>query len=117
MKGIFKHIAFFAVLALLPAGSAVAQDVFITAPAYTASNNIGGRPLTTDSYGWVHGIDLNGEWLEYDFDLAGFGTHSARIVVKGEMGVEYRVRMELTGDVSHSIQVIDFDFTGAGFVG
>jgi hypothetical protein len=117
MKVTLKYVSSCAAIMLLLSCPAAAQDVFINAPTYSGSYNIGGRALTTDSYGWVHGIDVSGEWLEYDLALLVFGTYASRIVVKGTMGVEYSIRMEITGDVSHSIQVVDFDFTGAGFVG
>ncbi len=96
---------------------ASAEDVFIAASSYTAANDIADRPITVDSYGWLHGLDHEGEWLEYHFDLLGFGVHSSSIMVKGTMGIEFHLRMEITGDISHSFQIIDFNFTGSGFVG
>ena len=104
-----------AVLAACP--PAFAEDVYIYAPAYTAVNNIADRPITIDSYGWLHGIDYEGEWLEYTFGLTSFGTHSSGILVKGAMGVEFHLQMEITGNGSHFVQILDFNFTGSGFTG
>lgn len=103
------------VLAACPPASA--EDVFIPASSYTAVNNIADRPITIDSSDWLHGLDCEGEWIEYHFDLLGFGVYSSGITVKGTLGYDFHLRMEITGDVSHSIQFIDFYFTGSGFVG
>ena len=80
-------------------------------------NNIAYRPITVDSYGWLHGIDYEGEWLEYNFGLTIFGVHSSGILVKGTLGTEFHLRMEITGDDSQLIQSLDFNFTGSGFTG
>ena len=94
-----------------------AEDVYIHAPNYTAVNDIADRPITVDSYGWLHGIDCEGEWLEYTFELTGFGTYSSSILVKGTLGTEFHLRMEITGNDSHFVQILDFNFTGSGFIG
>lgn len=91
--------------------------MFIPAASYTAANDIADSPITVDSYGWLHGLDCEGEWLEYHFNLLGFGVHSSSITVKGTTGIDFNLRMELTGDVSNSTQIIHFNFTGSGFVG
>ena len=106
-----------ALIALAACPPASAEDVYITAPSYTASNNIADRPISVDSYGWLHGLDNTGEWVEYHFDLTGYGVHSSIIMVKGTLGVDFHLRMEITGDTSHSFQALDFNFTGSGFVG
>jgi len=111
---LFSGIALIALAACPPAS---AEDVYITAPSYTASNNIADRPISVDSYGWLHGLDNTGEWVEYHFDLTGYGVHSSIIMVKGTLGVDFHLRMEITGDTSHSFQALDFNFTGSGFVG
>jgi hypothetical protein len=106
-----------ALIALSACPPASAEDVYITAPSYTASNDISDRPITVDSYGWLHGIDKAGEWLEYEFDLTSYGIHSAVIMVKGTLGVDFHLQMEITGKTSHTFQMLDFNFTGSGFVG
>ena len=103
------------ILAVCPPASA--ENVYIPAENYTGSNNIADRPITVDSYGWLHGLDNTGEWLEYDFSLLSFGIHSSTIMIKGTMGVDFHLRLEVTGKNNHSFQVIDFYFTGSGFTG
>ena len=103
------------VLAACPPASA--ENVYIPAQNYTGSNDIADRPITVDSYGWLHGLDNTGEWLEYDFSLLSFGIHSSTIMIKGTMGVDFHLRLEVTGINNHSFQVIDFYFTGSGFTG
>ena len=93
------------------------EDVYIHAPDYTAVNDIADRPITVDSYGWLHGIDCEGEWLEYAFELTSFGVHSSGMLVKGTMGTEFHLQMEITSNDSHFFQILDFNFTGSGFVG
>lgn len=110
-------LACIALIVLAACPPATAEDVVIPASSYTASNDIADRPITVDPYGWLHGLDCEGEWLEYHFDLLGFGVHSSSIRVKGTTGVDFYLRMELTGDVSQSIQIIHFNFTGSGFFG
>ena len=118
MKSELTRLLFAAVLILaMYALPAWAEDVYILAMDYTAVSNTGGRPITVDSYGWLHGIDIEGEWLEFEFDLATFGEHSSTIHVKGEMDVPFHLRMEITGNSSHFMEVLDFNFTGSGFVG
>ena len=97
--------------------SATAEDMVIPASSYTATNNIAGSPITVDRYGWLHGLDCMGEWLEYHFDIVEFGVHSSNITVMGTTGVDFDLVMELTGDLSHSTRMIQFNFTGSGFVG
>ncbi len=111
------QLACIALIVFAACPPATAEDVFIPASNYTAANDIAGLPITVDSYGWLHGLDCDGEWLEYHFDLLGFGVHSSRIIVKGTTGVDFNLRMELTGDESQSIQIIHFNFSGSGFVG
>ena len=103
------------ILAASPPSSA--EDVYIPAQNYTGSNNIADRPFTVDSTGWLHGLDNTGEWLEYDFSLLSFGVHSSTLQIKGTMGVEFHLRLEITGNTTHSFQVIDFNFTGSGLFG
>ena len=113
-KTLLSGIALVLLAACSPAS---AEDVFIPAPSYSAVNNIAGRPITVDSYGWLHGIDYKGEWLEYNFELTIFGVHSSGILVKGTLGTEFHLRMEITGNDSHFLQSLDFNFTGSGFIG
>ena len=106
-----------ALVVLVACPPASAEDVFIPAPSYSEVNNIAERPITVDSYGWLHGIDYEGEWLEYTFELTSFGTYSSGIRVKGTLGTEFHLQMEITGNDSHFLQKLDFNFTGSGFIG
>jgi hypothetical protein len=113
-KTLLSVIALVLLAACPPASG---EDVIIAAPSYSAVNNITGRPITVDSYGWLHGIDYEGEWLEYTFELTSFGVHSSGILVKGTLGAEFHLHMVITGTDSHFLQSLDFNFTGSGFVG
>jgi hypothetical protein len=113
-KALFSGIALIVFLACPPA---TAEDMVIPAFSYTTTNDIAGNPITIDEYGWLHGLDCTGEWLEYHFDLVEFGVHSSNITVMGTTGVDFHLQMELSGDLSRSTQIIQFNFTGSGFVG
>lgn len=106
-----------AIVLLAACPPASAENVHIMAAAYTAVNDIANRPITVDSEGWLHGIDCEGESLEYTFGLTVFGTHSSSIMVKGELDIDFHLQMEVTGSDSHFLQFVDFNFTGAGFLG
>lgn len=117
MKRIRTLLAGIALVVMAACPPVSAEDVFIPAQNYTGSNDIAGRPFTVDSYGWLHGLDNSGEWVEYEFNLLSYGVHSSSIMVKGTMGVAFHLRLEITGNTTHSFQAIDFNFTGSGFVG
>jgi len=110
-------LAGIAIIVLAASPPSSAEDVYIPAQDYSAANDIADRPITVDSYGWLHGLDYTGEWLEYDFSLLSFGVHSSTLQIKGTMDVEFHLQLEITGNTTHSFQVIDFNFTGSGFVG
>jgi hypothetical protein len=104
-------------LVFLASSPAAAQNLVIPAPSYTSANDIASLPITVDPYGWVHGIDTKGEWLEYDLELLVPGNYSSSITVKGTMGVAFDLELEFTGSVSQTAQTVQFGFTGSGFVG
>jgi hypothetical protein len=118
MMRTFKTLA--AILSLTLLGlcpPASAEDVYIYAPDYTAANDAAGIPLSVDAYGWLHGMDSEGEWLEYEFDLEVSGEHAVGLLVKGEMDVDFNLRMEVSGGSEPLVKVLDFNFTGTGFTG
>jgi len=113
-KTLFPGIALIILAACPPA---TAEHVVIPGSSFTAANDIAGLPVTVDVLGWVHGLDCKDEWLEYHFDLLEFGVHSSSITVMGTTGVDFHLQIELTGDLSGSVQIIHYNFTGSGFVG
>ena len=93
-----------------------AEDVSIAAADTICTHNISMMPITV-SNGWVRGMDFTGEWVEYQFTISGFGVNESNIVAMGTIGVPFSVRMILTGSVTHTVQTINFNFTGSGFLG
>jgi hypothetical protein len=102
-------------VALLP-GISVAEDIYIAAADTSASHNLSLNPITVVS-DWLRGIDCANEWVEYEFDLTGFGVNESRLTVMGADGVPFSIRMTVTGKASQSVQTTYFNFTGSGWYG
>lgn len=99
------------------ASAAAAEDVIIFARDYTASNDIAFDPISVDELNWLTGVDCAGEWVEYHFEVSGFGTSEVRLVVSGLASVSYDLTVTLTADGSGSVQTVPVGFTGGGLSG
>lgn len=97
-------------------GAAGAEDVVIFAKDYIDSHDIGLEPIGVRS-GWLVGLDYPGEWTEYQFSLSGFGTNRAELHAMGQLGIQFHIRIILTGAQSGNEQRVDFIFYGRGFSG
>jgi hypothetical protein len=106
-------------LLMLPAVTAApagAEAVKIFASDTTACHNTGLLPIKIYD-GWLQGLDVAGEWVEYHFSISGFGVNASRITAMGTLGVPFNIRMMLTGENDYTMQSLDFNFIGAGFSG
>jgi hypothetical protein len=97
--------------------SASAEDVYIDATDYIQCQNIDLAPIAISPDSWLTGLDFEGEWVEYHFEISGFGVNSAELLVMGTTGVPFSIQMTVRGDVNPMSQVIFFNFTGTGFTG
>ncbi len=99
----------------LPAAAAEAEDVTILAQNYKATHDIQLDPISINASGLLTGLDYPGEWVEFHFNVRRFGTSTPALVIYGNLGVSYSMRMDLTPDSSVIKQTIDFQFVGAGY--
>jgi len=103
-------------LSIVLSAPAGADNVKIYASDTTACHNIGLLPIKVYD-GWLHGLDVAGEWAEYHFSISGFGVNGSRITAMGTLGVPFNIRMMVTGENDYTMQSLDFGFIGAGFSG
>ena len=100
---------------LLHSRPSYAEDVSIPAPEYTASYDISLAPIGIEAGTLLTGLDYPEEWVEYHFNISGFGIHHSRILLMGALNVPFSIRMTLTADVTHMVQQSSFEFVGTGF--
>lgn len=101
-------------------GTANAGGALIEAENYTACRDVFHGlilgvedPASSGGFKLV-GLDWANEWTEYDVTVRTFGEWSAEMKCAGEVGVDYTIRMTLTGTTSGNSQSVDMTFTGAG---
>lgn len=104
-------------MAAAPSG---AQTVFIEAENYTDYHDITYEiirsvPGSSCSGGYVLiGLDYPDEWTAYDAAVDSAGVYSVTLLCRGDIGVQYRLHL-LLEEAGEDPQVVDFNFTGAGF--
>ena len=113
-------ITMFLVLAVtsVPASS---QLIVIEGESYTSSNDIdygmiAGVPGPGCSGGdMLTGLDYPDEWVRYDASISPYGEYAATMRCRGDLGVEYRLQLAFLPEQVGIIQVVTFQFTGAGY--
>ncbi|MFH1754377.1 MAG: hypothetical protein ABIA59_01625 [Candidatus Latescibacterota bacterium] len=106
--------------AMAPSG-VIAETITIQAESFSAWNDLGFNPIQSTAApacagGYMlTGIDMAGEWVEYQIDVAAFGSYTARMLCRGDFGVEYTFGVTLTGIPSGEVQNFTLRFTGLAY--
>lgn len=111
MKRVLLVVGLLGLIAPLPA---VAQVLTLQAEYYTASHDIDYDVIQSLS-GYLFGLDYGDEWTEYHLTVNSWGEYSVSMLVRGNLGAAYQLRLIFTADGSGNEQTINVPFTGSGW--
>jgi len=120
IKMINRFLFFALLMSVAIPVSVFSQGVWIEAENYSASHDLGMdpiRPATLTGCSGnriLAGMDLPGEWTEYDLTVTDFGIYSVSMYCRGNSGQNYPFQMVLIEEVSGDMQLIDISFVGNG---
>ena len=115
-----KRSAITALAILFLALPATAGRIQIEAENYASCNDVGDDvirkvELLGCSGGYVlEGLDYADEWTEYTLPVSEFGKFTVFVFSRGDLSVQFRFRLVLTGSASGSTQFVELGFTGLG---
>ena len=115
-----KRSAITALAVLFLALPATAGRIQIEAENYASCNDVGDDvirkvALSGCSGGYVlEGLDYAGEWTEYTLSVSEFGKFTVFVFSRGDLSVQFRFRLVLTGSVSQATQTVELSFAGLG---
>jgi hypothetical protein len=93
----------------------------IEAESYTSYKDTAGNRISFASNSecsggfYLFGLDYTNEWVSYTVPISGYSTYKASMYLRGDLGVEYNLRLELTPVEGGFTQTTYFNFIGLGF--
>jgi len=103
----------FVLCLIVPAG-AWAQTLTIQAEYFTASHDIDYAPIASAG-SYLTGLDYPDEWTEYALGVSSYGLYSVQMYCRGDLGVDYIIRLIMTPMGTGDVQSVDIEFRGAGW--
>ena len=61
------------------------------------------------------GLDYPNEWVRYDTAISPYGKYATTMKCRGDLGVEYRLQLSFMPEQVGPVQVMTFQFIGAGY--
>jgi hypothetical protein len=61
------------------------------------------------------GLDYPGEWTKYNVPVEDYGYYAARMLCRGDLNINYIIRLEVYPPAIGMPQTIEFSYTGRGY--
>jgi hypothetical protein len=102
----------------LAATNAVAAQIVVEAETFNNFYDYAADPISIYPVGTalvtLHGLDSEGEWVEYTMSVAAFGSYSFSMICWGDLGVTYTYNVYFTPVPGGDPQAITASFMGTG---